>query len=454
MADARPPPGPAGSRDVPTSSTRPVLTGGIGSGALTKCYSSLRPRRPLRDCECDNAALKDTVQVPTASSESLSFHTLFHDCGTCHRRPADLLCMGCWTGFCDEHATSHYNATTHRVYITYQMSSYDTIYWCNKCQSHPVLEDFDAVLENLCDTKGTYANAPITDKRHESRETPRLRIVATIMQGWRASQEDSYLFVPQMSGTGYSLGAVFDGHGGLSVSEFCAGNFHEVLAAELDSLPPSALPEQIVRALIESFLATDRQLKDEGERDDIGACGTTAVAVLLTGRQVFCSNAGDSRAVLCRGGLAVDLSEDHTPDKPSERERIIRAGSSIYHDGRLDGILSVSRAIGDFDFKQAGQLKAEEQAVTAHPDVTVHDIQATDEFVVLASDGLWNCMTSQEVVAYIHDALAAGRSETDTISSMLDSCVATDVDIGTGTDNMTVVLMRLLQHPTDPPAAS
>lgn len=59
------------------------------------------------------------------------------------------------------------------------------------------------------------------------------------------------------------------------------------------------------------------------------------------------ANAGDSRAVLCRGGKAVTLSTDHKPATPAERARILDAGGAVCHEGRLNGELTVARSIGE-----------------------------------------------------------------------------------------------------------
>ena len=66
--------------------------------------------------------------------------------------------------------------------------------------------------------------------------------------------------------------------------------------------------------------------------------------------EIYCANAGDSRTVLSEKGNAVDLSYDHKPDLPGERSRIIKAGGEVM-DGRVNGMLALSRAMGDFDYK-------------------------------------------------------------------------------------------------------
>ena len=69
--------------------------------------------------------------------------------------------------------------------------------------------------------------------------------------------------------------------------------------------------------------------------------------VLITESDIYCANSGDSRAVMCLNGQVVDLSYDHKPTNPYEKERILKEGGNVV-DGRVNGELSLSRAIGDF----------------------------------------------------------------------------------------------------------
>lgn len=74
--------------------------------------------------------------------------------------------------------------------------------------------------------------------------------------------------------------------------------------------------------------------------------GCTAVVALLRGRTLYVANAGDSRCVLSRGGVAVEMSSDHKPEDDPERERIVKAGGKVTCDGRVNGGLNLSRALG------------------------------------------------------------------------------------------------------------
>ena len=78
--------------------------------------------------------------------------------------------------------------------------------------------------------------------------------------------------------------------------------------------------------------------------------GCTANVVLVTMDKIYCANSGDSRAVLCEDGNAVALSHDHKPDNEEEKQRIVNANGFVSF-SRTNGVLSLSRAIGDFDYK-------------------------------------------------------------------------------------------------------
>lgn len=77
------------------------------------------------------------------------------------------------------------------------------------------------------------------------------------------------------------------------------------------------------------------------------ASGCTAVVALIVGREVIVANAGDSRCIICRNGKSVEMSFDHKPEDEIEFERIRKAGGRVSLDGRVNGGLNLSRAIGD-----------------------------------------------------------------------------------------------------------
>jgi serine/threonine protein phosphatase PrpC len=100
--------------------------------------------------------------------------------------------------------------------------------------------------------------------------------------------------------------------------------------------------------------------------------GCTANVLMMVGNTLICANAGDSRCVVGEGGRAIPLSTDHKPNLKKERDRIYKAGSTVNVEGRIDGNLNLSRAIGDIAHKKSTRVKLEDQAVTSMPDCKMH----------------------------------------------------------------------------------
>lgn len=129
----------------------------------------------------------------------------------------------------------------------------------------------------------------------------------------------------------------------------------------------------------------------------------------------------------------------------------------------------MSRALGDFEFKKNYSLPAEKQVITADPDVTCHEVTEEDEFLVLACDGgvynkytcsslivgviclgIWDCLTSQQVVDFVRLQVAEGKELGDIAEIMCDHCLAPDTTSGAGIgcDNMTVLIVAILHGRT------
>ncbi|KAL8596648.1 hypothetical protein ACOMHN_032590 [Nucella lapillus] len=177
--------------------------------------------------------------------------------------------------------------------------------------------------------------------------------------------------------------------------------------------------------------------------------GCTACVVLLRGQQLVVANSGDSRCVLCRGVTALDLSVDHKPEDEKERQRIEKAGGRVTADGRVNGGLNLSRAIGDHFYKRKEGLSPEKQMITALPDIQTVAVDMADQFFVVACDGIWNSMSSQDCVDFIAERLKdpVKKAKPSIIcEELFDHCLAENTyGDGTGCDNMTCVLVVL--HP-------
>jgi protein phosphatase PTC2/3 len=253
-----------------------------------------------------------------------------------------------------------------------------------------------------------------------------------------------------------SFFGVYDGHGGSTVAKFTGETLHTRLAAT-DEYKSGKYEEALKRA----FLATDEDLRaNPSFANDPSGC-TSVVALLVAGptndtqskqektaRRILVANAGDSRSVLGLAGEAKAMSQDHKPGNKTENARIVSAGGFVEF-GRVNGNLALSRAIGDFEFKQNFSLEPEQQIVTADPEIINHSITGEEEFLVLACDGIWDCLSSQQVVDFVRRQIANGKELKAICEEAIDRCLAPDSQIGgVGCDNMTICIVALLNGKT------
>ncbi|RCH80350.1 Protein phosphatase 2C 2 [Rhizopus stolonifer] len=191
----------------------------------------------------------------------------------------------------------------------------------------------------------------------------------------------------------------------------------------------------------------DKELAKDPHYVDSNIGCTATVAMLPTNNVLYVSNAGDSRAVIStKNGKGIPLSQDHKPKHPKEEARIKNAGGYV-ENGRVNAL---SRAIGDFRFKQNTQLTPDLQAVTgrvAEPDISEHLLTDHDEFVVLACDGIWDCFNNQQVVDFIRCKLCERKSLATICEELMDYCLADNGNMsGIGCDNMTVIIVAFLRR--------
>ena len=114
---------------------------------------------------------------------------------------------------------------------------------------------------------------------------------------------------------------------------------------------------------------------------------------------------GDSRAIASVGGRVVNLSTDHKPFVETEIKRVIAAGGRI-QSNRVNGRLTLSRALGDFPFKKNKLLKANEQIIIAYPDVIIQKVSEDHEFLLMACDGVWDVYTSEKALEFVRTRIA------------------------------------------------
>ncbi|KAH3677069.1 hypothetical protein WICMUC_001975 [Wickerhamomyces mucosus] len=319
---------------------------------------------------------------------------------------------------------------------------------------------------------GQILSQPVTTKHSESNQDKFLAYGLSSMQGWRINMEDAHTTIlnldtvktkqhddvenddddddeakkeqeqERQTSAPNAFFGVYDGHGGDAIAKFTGDNLFRIVKNQEEYSKGN-----FNLALKNAFLAADREiLQNDVLKNDQSGC--TATTVLVDGNRIVCANAGDSRTVLSVNGYAKPLSYDHKPNNEGEHARICAAGGFV-DIGRVNGNLALSRAIGDFDFKKSTDLPAEEQIVTAFPDVIEHDITSNDEFIVLACDGIWDCLSSQQVVEIVRRGINDSKTLVEIAEGLVDICLApTSGGSGIGCDNMSVVIVALLQGKT------
>lgn len=239
---------------------------------------------------------------------------------------------------------------------------------------------------------------------------------------------------------------VYDGHGGVEASDHVAANlYRNILDCWKNAGRPQGLQrlEALAKTVTDGFARTEAAFIQIAARKKLHA-GSTAICVLVHGREppkppgplghsssaadagaltLMTANLGDSRAVLCRDGLALALSEDHKPDRKDEKARVEQAGGVVVNIGGIwrvctaassTGIklhyddnlyLATSRAFGDRLLKgDHGDL------VSSVPEIKCQSVEPNDLFFVLACDGVWDVMSDQDVVDVAAKALVTDNA--------------------------------------------
>ncbi|KAK2453284.1 protein phosphatase 2C [Trifolium repens] len=223
-----------------------------------------------------------------------------------------------------------------------------------------------------------------TSKRNGS-EVLSYGTVSTI--GTRKEMEDAVSveigFAVKNSGKCDFFG-VYDGHGGAQVAEACRERLHKVVAEEVERCGKDDEWDW-ERVMEGCFGKMDSEVAGDTA---VRTVGSTAVVAVVSTTEIVVANCGDSRAVIGRAGEAIDLSTDHKPDRPDELMRIEEAGGRVinWNGHRVLGVLATSRSIGDQYLRPY---------VISKPEVTVTKRTIDDEFLILASDGLWGVMSSE-----------------------------------------------------------
>ncbi|XP_048229028.1 probable protein phosphatase 2C 28 isoform X1 [Ricinus communis] len=256
--------------------------------------------------------------------------------------------------------------------------------------SREVPEDFK---ETGDDSSIEEENDAVEEEEEEEEEEPsskHTRHGYHMVRGKMDHGMEDYVVAEKRKINGHNLGlyAIFDGHSGRDVAKYLQSHLFDNILNEPNFWKN---PKGAIR---KAYKNTDDEILDGivGSRG-----GSTAVtAILIDQEKLIIANVGDSRAVLCRNGVAKQLSVDHEPQK--ERELVESRGGFVSKKPgsvpRVDGQLAMTRAFGD------GRLK---DHITSEPNLIAKIIDKGVEFLILASDGLWKVMSNQEAYDCIRD---------------------------------------------------
>jgi hypothetical protein len=148
----------------------------------------------------------------------------------------------------------------------------------------------------------------------------------------------------------------------------------------------------------------------------------------LENDELVVANCGDSRAILFSAGQTLALTRDHIPTDEDERQRIVNQGGAVIG-GRLQGQLGVSRAFGNYEFKES-------QVLSAEPEVHQVTLTSESELLVVGSDGLYEHFTNEEIIGYIKNGL-----QNSSLENVIKELVAEAMDRGSE-DNITILVVK------------
>ena len=178
--------------------------------------------------------------------------------------------------------------------------------------------------------------------------------------------------------------------------------------------------------------------------------GTTANIMLIKNGIIYIANVGDSLSVMYKNKKAYNLNKEHQTIIESEKQRVLKSGA-IISGCRINGMLNLTRAIGDLRFKSNTNLKRHEQSVIALPEITkIEDIDDID-FIIMGCDGVWDCVKRQMVCEFVEKEIKENpkKNLSEILKKIFDRCVSPVSGVILGTDNMSCIIIQFLHNNND-----
>ena len=218
-----------------------------------------------------------------------------------------------------------------------------------------------------------------------------------------------------------SFFGIYDGHGGNQCSEFLRDSLHKLILNDIN------YPENVELAIRNGFKNAEKNflnnyaLDPQDPNNILDRSGSCAVIILIVDSKVYVANVGDSRALFSEnfGANYVEITEDHKPNNPKEKIRIIKNGGQVYQsqtvingtekeslNGQilfgpfrvLPGRLSVSRTIGDVEAKNEN-FGGNPNVIICDPDIFIYDLKKDKiDFFIMGCDGIYDQMSNEEIM--------------------------------------------------------
>lgn len=232
------------------------------------------------------------------------------------------------------------------------------------------------------------------------------------LQGTRAHMEDRLCLIENFAGhKNWIFGGVFDGHGGKEVAELAVRELSTIFAKNLEKGMP----------IEDVFKKSYQEMQEMTEEKGFQLVGCTALTFFIKDKDIFIANAGDTRMIMVSQDKVEQITRDHRTFDPEECERISKSGGIIngvyvYKDNY--GVMP-TRTLGDSFFKDVG--------VIAEPEVFSRKIPDTpDTFFIMATDGLWDAMSNEELAEIFMDNKSAQEAGDEILRLMTSHFMSLD----------------------------
>ena len=228
---------------------------------------------------------------------------------------------------------------------------------------------------------------------------------------------------------------IFDGHGGEEISTYLQNNLAQIYKQNL-----LLYKGNIILSLKNAFRDADYEMKNQLNIDGLGSTGTLVHIKWESENDlvVYSANVGDSRVSLISPEHIIRLSYDHRTTDPKERKRILESGLEIIDD-RINGTLMLTRIFGNYEYKNNDENEEDEndnKGLICEPFISKIniDLNIENQFLILASDGIWDTISEEEIQHIIQI-----NNDTSKICSItIKNCLRNEA-----WDNMSIFAIKL-----------